>query len=287
MDKMQFTIIADKLPWLSIEEFKQEFRDVHAAETKEAASNLGLITRYIQGLYLPSAIDGATQLTGLPLSEHEGPYQSLAQLTWPSVEVLQQSMQSAGYRESAAAKHEFAAPKHLFLTERLEPDQRHDLDGLGRPEDTLDAKQRPVVLIAALTPRAGIDDREFRELWAEHASGARAMATTAYRRNAAIALSVQQVRAVFAGTQFPAERCCSRGGYEEFIFASADAAQSFCNQHGEHLRLSYEAFCDMKRSWCAGFDYVEHWGQADIGLKQRAVATVLGLFLKTMAWLRL
>lgn len=287
MNKMQFTIISDKLPRLSVGEFKHEFRHVHAADTKETASSLGLITQYIQGLYLPSAIDGATQLTGLPLAEHEGSYQSLAQLTWPSVEVLRGSLQSAGYRESAAAKHQFAVPKHLFLTERLDLNHRHDLDGLGRPENNLNAKQRPVVLIAALTPKAGIDDTEFKELWAKHADSVQTTTKMNYRRNAVIPLHVEQLRAVFAGTQFPVEKCCSKGGYEEFVFTSTDDAQSFCNQYGENLRMSYRTFCDIQTSWCAGFDYVEHWGQLDIGLKQRVIGTILGLVLNTKTWLGL
>lgn len=283
---MQFTVLADKLPGLSVDEFKHEFRKVHAEETKDAASSLGLITEYIQGLYLPSAIEGATQLTRLPLSEHDGPYQSLAQLTWPSVTVLHGSLQSAGYKASAAAKHEFAAPKHLFLTERLEPDQYQDENGLRRLEDR-SGNQRPVVLIAALTPDPDLDEAGFRELWAKHAECMRAIAMAYYQRNAVIPVPREQIRAMFAGTQFPAERCWGTGGYEEFVFASTEDAQSFCNQHGESLRISYGRFCDNQRSWCAGFDYIEHWGRGDIGFKQRFVGTVLGTVLHATTSFRL
>lgn len=287
---MKFTIIADKLPTLSVDEFKHEFCHVHAQETKQAASSLGLITRYTQGL---ATIDhGATQqlLTHLPLPEHPGPYQSLAQLTWPSVAVLQGSLQSAGYRASAAARHEFAAPEHVFLTEQLEPDQE-DRDGLGRAENISEVtknkqQMQPVVLIAALSPKSDLDDAAFRECWAEHAAqdvqrlrGTGTARTFYYQRNAVIPVQSQQIRAMFSGTQFPADKCWGRGGYEEFVFDSAEDAQSFCREHGEGLEVSYGRFCDVQRSWCAGFDYVEHWGRGDVGLRQRLVGSVLGIVL--------
>lgn len=279
---MQFTVIADKLSRLSVEEFEYEFCKVHSKETKEAASALGLISQYIQGLYLPLAADGVTRLTegDLPLPEHDGPYQSLAQLTWPSVAVLQGSLQSAGYRASAAAKHKFAAPKHLFLSERLEPETYHESNGLTRTEQVT-REQCPVVLIAALTPLPSLDGAEFKERWAKHAEGMRALAIDYYQRNAVIPVPGEQARAMFAGTQFPHERCWGRGGYEELVFASLMDAQSFCNQHGEALTISYGEFCDTQKSWCAVFDYVEHWGRDDIGVKQRVLGTVLGFILGT------
>ncbi|KAJ4395868.1 hypothetical protein N0V93_000082 [Gnomoniopsis smithogilvyi] len=272
---MQLTIISDKLAGLTVDEFKHEFCTVHAEDTKEAASSLGLISQYIQGLYLPSAIDGAKPLTSLPLPEHDGPYQSLAQLSWPSITVLQGSLQSAEYKASATAKHNFAVPKHIFMTERLEPDTSHESGVPGRPGH-ISAEWRPVVLIAALTPGSGLSEAEFRERWAKHGDSVRALAVAHYQRNAIIPAPREQIYATFTETQFPADRCWDRGGYEELVFANIGDAQSFCSQHGEALRASYEGFCDMQRSWCAGFDYIERWGRVDIGLKQRVVGTILG-----------
>lgn len=274
-DLMQFTIISDKLADLSVDEFKNEFCTVHAEDTREVASSLGLISQYIQGLYLPSALDGAKDLTDLPLQEHDGPYQSLAQLTWPSITVLQGSLQSAGYRASAAAKHEFAAPKHIFLTERLEPDTHLESSVLGRPGH-VNGQRRPVVLLAALTPGPGLRETEFKERWEKHADRMRAFAMAHYQRNVVIPVSKEQVDATLAETQFPAERCWEKGGYEELVFASIEDAQSFCDQHGKDLKTSYGDFCDMQRSWTAVFQYTERWGAADIGLKQRVVGTILG-----------
>lgn len=276
---MHFTIVADKLAGLSVDEFKYEFCKVHASETKEAASSLGLISQYIQGLYIPSAIDGATQLTNLPLSEHDGPYQSLAQLTWPSMAVLQGSLQSAEYRASPAAKHEFATPQHIFLTERLESDVHTDGPSLGRPSQITKGGHRPVVLIVALTPGTGLNEVEFKVRWEKHAERVRAFNMAYYQRHAVIHAPREQLYAIFAETQFPAEKCWDRGGYEELVFASIEQAQSLCNEHGPALRASYEGFCDMQTSWCAGFDYVEHWGREDIGLKQRALGSILGAVL--------
>ncbi|KAJ4412071.1 hypothetical protein N0V82_008871 [Gnomoniopsis sp. IMI 355080] len=272
---MQFTIIADKLADLSVDEFKHEFCTVHAEETKEAASSLGLISQYIQGLYLPSALGGAKQLTYLPLPEHDSPYQSLAQLTWPSISVLQGSLQSAEYRASAAARHEFAVPKHIFLTERLEHDTHHGDGVLGRPGH-IDGHQRPVVLIAALAPGLGLNETEFRDRWAKHGDNVRVLAMAYYQRNAILPVPREQIYATFAETQFPAEKCWDRGGYEELVFDSIEDAQLFCSQHAEALRTSYSEFCDMQRSWCAEFDYIERWGRVDIGLKQRVTGTILG-----------
>lgn len=277
-DLMQFTIVADALAGQSVDEFKYEFCKVHANETKEAASSLGLISQYIQGLYIPSAIDGATQLTSLPLSEHNGPYQSLAQLTWPSMAVLQGSLQSAEYRASPAAKHNFATPQHIFLTERLESDTHTEGPSLGRPGQIAKG-QRPVVLIAALTPGPGLNEIEFRERWENHGERVRTFEMASYQRNGVIPAPREQLYATFAETQFPAEKCWDRGGYEEFVFASLEQAQSFLNEHGAALRTSYEGFCDVQSSWCAGFDYVEHWGREDIGLKQRALGSILGVVL--------
>lgn len=135
-----------------------------------------------------------------------------------------------------------------------------------------------MLILAALTPKPGLHGAEFRDMWEKHADGVRNLAM-AYQRNAVIQLPREQIRAIFGGTQFPAEKCYNRGGYEEFVFASLEDAQSFCNEHGDALRLSYGEFCDMQRSWYAGFDYVEHWGRADIGLKQLVVGTVLGFIL--------
>lgn len=276
---MQFTIVADKLAGLSVDDFKYEFCKVHANETKEAASSLGLISQYIQGLYIPSAFEDTMQLSSLPLSEHDGPYQSLAQLTWPSVTVLQGSLQSAEYRASPAAKHKFATPQHIFLTERLESDTHAQGPSLGRPSQIAKGHQRPVVLIAALTPEPGLNEIEFKERWAKHGDRTRALGMAYYQRNSVISVPREQLYATFAETQFSAEKYWDRGGYEQFVFASIEQAQSFCNEHGQALRTSYEGFCDMQLSWCAGFDYVEHWGREDIGLKQRALGSILGAVL--------
>lgn len=275
---MQLTIIGDKLSRLSVEEFKHEFRNVHARDTKEVASSLGLISRYTQGLRLSSVIEKTTSLPILPLQEHPGPYQSLAQLTWPSVVVLQGALQSAGYKESAAAKHEFADPQHLFLTEKLEPEQKCVRNGLARPEKISKTGHPPVVLIVALKPRADIDEAEFRRRWANHANQVGTTATD-YQRNAVMPVSRSQVQHIFSGTQFPADKCWDGGGYEEFYFDGVPEVRSFCEQHGEAMSESYKDFCDSQNSWYAVFDFVEQWGFDDIGLKQRLVGTALSTML--------
>lgn len=53
---MQFTIVSDKLPTLSEEQFAYEFRVVHARETRTMAINLGIIQKYVQGLALPTVV---------------------------------------------------------------------------------------------------------------------------------------------------------------------------------------------------------------------------------------
>jgi hypothetical protein len=264
---MQFTVFSDKLPSLSLAGFKHEFRTVHAQQTKDMASTLGIISCYVQGLYLPSTMD-CPPLRNLPLPEHTEPYQSFAQLSWPSIGVLQAALHTSGYRDSAG-KHEFAVPQHLFLTERLEPEVSFD---------NLAMAAKPVMLMMVLAPKSH-NDSVFQEAWDHHAMFSRSVCPR-YQRNKTLPVSDAQVKAVFVDTQFPVSTYLAEGGYEEFIFANVEEAQSFLEEHGQSLASSYRGFC-REDSWCAMFDFVEQYGQSDIGLRQRIAGAVIGAFLGT------
>lgn len=257
---VHFTIVGDKLPHLDNNGFKHEFRKVHAEQTIEMASSTGLISRYIQGLRLSTSAPDLKVPNNLPLNPLES-WQSIAELTWWNPHTLQGALHTSDYQQSAG-KHMFADPKYLFLTEPLEPVATPSRSSAGIS----------VMLFIGLTPK---DDGDFRSAWDKHASFARSTCEY-YQRNAVMSLPQAQIDAIFEGTQFPIPRNVSRGGTETFIFASVKEAQAFCDQHSTALAASYKAFVDEKASWCLVSDFVEQWGESDIGIKQQVIGTVLG-----------
>jgi hypothetical protein len=265
---MQITVLSVKLPAQSDLVFEHEFRAVHAQATTDMAALLGVIERYVQGISLVHA-KGASAIQRPPLPEATVPLQAFAQLTWPSVEVLQSALKSSGYKNSAG-KHVFATSQHVFLTNRLEEDTGSSVDRAW-PVGT--ASVRPVLLVMALSPKEGLDDATFRTAWDKHATRWRGLGA-AYQRNLALPLTRPQVEAVLGGTAFTPGLCALRGGYEEFSFASGEAAQKFVDDHGAALQQSYASFCG-NGSYFAGFDRVVPYQESDRGPRQKLMARVI------------
>jgi hypothetical protein len=261
---MQFTILSTKLPNQSTPQFIHEFRNVHATETISMANSLGIISRYVQGLALSSA--GQQDIKDLPLPAPREPLISFAQLTWPALEVLQGSLQTQGYKNSAG-KHIFADAREIFLTERLEP----DVGGDGA-----------VRLVFVLVPEDS-DGASFMRLWDEHAAFCRG-ACARYQRNRLIEIDQARVSDIFRDTQFPAERVRRWGGYEEFVFESNPDAIAFCQRHGDGLRDSYAGFTS-KDSYGMGFDSVAKYDDTDRGYKQIVTGGIVGSVLRAKFFL--
>lgn len=259
---MQFTILADKLPDSSVEQFIHEFRVVHAQETKAMAQSLGIISEYIQGLVLPSA--GQKDVDNLPIREPEEPLQSFAQLTWPALEVLQGSFTTQGYQESAG-KHIFAIPRKIFLTARLEPSMENIKDG------------NLIRVVSVLSP-AESSDMSFRKSWDDHAVLCRSICSN-YQRNQVLNINPERITQIFADTQFPDTAVLTNGGFEEFVFKSNTEAQAFFGRYGEELRSSYRGFASDE-SFCVGFDSLVHYGDSDRGYQQMVAGTVVGTLLR-------
>ncbi|KAJ5379575.1 hypothetical protein N7509_012694 [Penicillium cosmopolitanum] len=150
---IKLTILSEKLPELTSEQFKHEFREVHANQTKDVATNLGIILKYVQGLALP--LVGQKSLSNLPLKEGKD-CQSFAQLTWPALVVMQGSFLTEGYRNSAG-KHRFANPQMIFLTEQL--GQIHNIESKNADE-----------ICVVVVVQAKSECSDFEERWATHAS---------------------------------------------------------------------------------------------------------------------
>jgi hypothetical protein len=232
------------------------------------AASLGIIKRYVQGISL-SHVKGACPIRQAPLPEATNPLQAFAQLTWPSIKVLQSALKTSGYKNSAG-KHVFATTEQVFLTHRLDEDAG---GSLPRAWPRSGATGLPVLLVMVLSARPGLSDAEFRTAWDAHAAKWRLLGA-AYQRNLALPLTLQQVEAVLGGTAFTPERFALTGGYEEFGFESGEAAQKFIDAHGTALQQSYATFCGPK-SYFAGFDRVVPYQESDRGIKQKVVSAVI------------
>jgi hypothetical protein len=264
---MQFTILADKLPEHSIDQFIHEFRVVHARETKAMAQSLGIVSEYVQGILLPFA--GQKEIDNLPIHGPGVPLKSFAQLTWPALEVLQGSFTTQGYK-SSAGKHIFAVPRKIFLTERLEP-----------PVENF-RKRNAVRVVVILLPTES-SEGNFRTYWDKHADLCRSTCSN-YQRNQVLNIGTDKVAKIFIDTAFPASAVVGEGGFEEFVFQSNAEAQAFFTQYGEELRLSYDGFTS-DASFCVGFDTVVHYDDGDKGYQQIITGIAVSLLLRIKVYL--
>lgn len=144
-ETLQLTILSVKLPNQPDVEFDHEFRTVHVHATREIAESLGLITRYVQGVRLDTFSSKDSILAG-----SSTPLKAFAQLTWPSTNVLQGTLHTSGYQNSAG-KHIFAKTTHCFITERMEPDVTVPASG----------KDAGMLLTTFLKPKEGLSNEEF------------------------------------------------------------------------------------------------------------------------------
>ena len=264
---MELTILADKLPHMSVEQYEHEFRVVHANETKKMAHSLGILLQYVQGLVLTSA--GQEKIRNPPIPEPQEPLQSVARLTWPALEVMQGSFSTQGYRDSAG-KHIFATVLKIFLTERLEPNMEQIRKG------------NPVRLLSFLVPADPLESN-FRRSWDNHAIFCRSICSN-YQRNQVLRLEPERIVKIFNGTQFPEASVVRYGGYEEFVFEGNADAQAFFDRYGEQIGSSYEGFI-TKESFCVGFDTVVQYDDTDRGYQQIITGTILGMILRAKLFL--
>ncbi|RAO68964.1 uncharacterized protein BHQ10_004976 [Talaromyces amestolkiae] len=271
---MQLTILSDKLPTLSETQFAHEFRTVHAQQTRAIAINLGIILKYVQGLALPTV--GRPKLINLPLEELQ--YRSFAQLTWPSLEVLQGSFSTEDYRQSAA-KHQFARPFQLFLTER---DESSISASLNTSSTTLTEIEKTATrLVVTVIPKTLSDNEntKFEEQWSRHAQWVCSLGAS-YTRYRVIPLDETRSRKIFDGTPFDPRLVVTAGGYDEFMFQSQENAAQFLAEHGPQLRSSYLEFVDIDHSHAYAFDHVVQFGTEDRGTWQTIFGLLVGSALR-------
>lgn len=267
---MQLTVFSQKLENQTDEQFEHEFRVVHAAETRKIASSLGLISRYVQGVSLQTTAKTLTNASVFPDNTPRQPH-SVAQLTWPSAEVLGASLHTQGYKDSAG-KHVFATTSQVFMTERLEPDRALDTANMATA----------VLLTIILIPADNQSDDEFRTKWDQHAAIVRDKIPS-YQRNIALPLSPQKVESILHDTAFTPSLCVSRGGYEELVFPTLESAQSFLDKHAHELRESYRDFAG-EQSYLASFDHAIVYSEEDRTFKQMLTGALVSniLWAKTI-----
>jgi hypothetical protein len=274
IDSMQLSILSDKLPTLSEEQFAHEFRVVHARETRAIAVNLGIILKYVQGLALPTV--GRPQLTNLPLEE--GQYQSFAQLTWPSLEVLQGSFSTEDYRQSAA-KHHFASPFRIFLTERDETTICSNVNGCSATSTEAGKDATRLVITVIPGSLSDSDITKFEEKWDRHAQWVCNLGIS-YARYRVIPLDQTRLRQIFDGTPFDSQLVTTAGGYDELIFQSQEDAVHFLAEYGAQLRSSYLEFVNIDQSRAYAFDHVVQFGAGDRGPWQTIFGILVGSALR-------
>lgn len=266
---MQMTVLSVKLPGQTNEQFVHEFRSVHAQSTIDMANDLGIISRYVQGLDL-ECVAAASPLVRMPLPEAPAHLASYAQLTWPSIRTLSGALKSSGYKNSAG-KHVFANTAHVYMTDLIDEDATASVPRLW-PVNA--AEESPILLFVSVVPKEQMSDEEFRSAWNRHATKCRAMGVP-YERHAVVNQTLQEAEKVLENTVFTASLCALRGGYEEFIFANYEAAQKFVDDHTEELKTSYASFTGSG-SFCASFDRKMPYGEIDRGLKQQVMQKILG-----------
>lgn len=262
---MQLTILSEKLNSLSADQFIHEFRVTHATETRTMATSLGIITKYIQGLRL--ALAGKEPLQNLPISEADSSVHSFAQLTWPSLPVLQGALSTDGYRKSAGS-HIFATSLKVYVTTKIDP-------RAGKEVHTSDC----VRVVVGISPLSG---SSFPSAWDEHAAFCHSICDL-YQRHRVIPLDTTKLEQIFGHTQFTPNAVVTTGGYEDFVFRSRTEAQEFFDQHGSALRSSYDRFVSPTGSFCYAFDNILQYSPSDRGFIEIIVGFFVGTVLRFKA----
>ncbi|KAJ5372053.1 hypothetical protein N7517_004059 [Penicillium concentricum] len=257
---MQLTILSEKLDSLTMDDFIHEFRVIHATETRTMAKTLGIITKYIQGVRLPNK----DPLLHLPIPEADPFVHSFAQLSWPSVTVLQGALSTEGYRKSAGS-HVFAIPLKVYVTEKLHPGTEEEIQS---PDS--------IRVVVGLSP---LSTSSFPQKWSEHAAFCRSICDR-YQRHQIIPLDAPKIEQIFGHTQFTPNAVVTSGGYEDFVFGTRTEAQAFFDQHGSAIRDSYDRFVDPKSSFCYAFDNVLQYSPSDRGFIETVVGFFIGIALR-------
>ncbi|OQE07176.1 hypothetical protein PENVUL_c014G09448 [Penicillium vulpinum] len=225
------------------------------------AKTLGIITKYIQGLRLSANKDS---LLHLPIPEADTFVHSFAQLTWPSLTVLQGALSTEGYQKSAGS-HVFAIPLKVYVTEKLNPAIEVEIQS----HDSI----RVMVGLSPLSPSS------FLQKWSEHAAFCRSICDR-YQRHQTIPLDAPKIEQIFGHTQFTPSTVVTSGGYEDFVFSTRAEAQAFFDQYGSAIRASYDCFVDPKTSCCYAFDNVVQYSPSDRGLIEIVVGFFIGIALR-------
>lgn len=208
----------------------------------------------------------------------ERQYQSLAQLTWPSLEVLQRSFSTEDYRQSTA-KHHFASPFRLFLTER---DLTTSCSNVNSSSSTLtEAGKDATRLIVTVIPGTvgDSDNTKFEEKWNRHAQWACNFGIS-YARYRVISLDQTRLGKIFDGTPFDSQLVTTAGGYDEFMFQSHEDAVQFMAEYSTQLRSSYLEFVNIDQSRAYAFDHVVQFGAVDHGPWQTIFGLLVGSALR-------
>ncbi|KAJ5490008.1 hypothetical protein N7453_010833 [Penicillium expansum] len=245
-----------------MDEFIHEFRVVHTTETRTMAKTLGIITQYIQGLRLSSV--NQDPLLHLPIPEADPSVHSFAQLTWPSLAVLQGALSTEGYQKSAGS-HVFGTPLKTYVTEKLDSGTKEE----PQSRDCI----RVMVGLSPLSPSS------FPQKWSEHAAFCRSICDR-YQQHQVIPLDAPEIENIFGHTQFAPNTVVTSGGYEDFVFGTRAEAQVFFDQHGSALRASYDGFVDPKASLCYAFDHVLQFSPSNRGFTETAVGSFVGIALR-------
>ncbi|KAL3464838.1 hypothetical protein BJX64DRAFT_286024 [Aspergillus heterothallicus] len=221
---MHLTILSDKIPTLTDAQFRHEFRVVYAEQTKSIAQTLGIIHEYMQGLALTTANKSPLDQAILDWLEEGSAYRSFARLTWPSLEIMWGSLTTEGYHRSAG-DHIFAQPVRIFLTELM--------DTMAAEETTKNVDHNANDIIRVIIPIICSgdvgelrDDLGFEARWDEHALFVRSTGVT-YSCYRTIDVSHDSLVRIFEGTPYDHLLVVSRGGYEELVFPSHNAAKAF------------------------------------------------------------
>ncbi|KAL4733734.1 hypothetical protein BDV11DRAFT_175409 [Aspergillus similis] len=279
---MHLTILSDKIPTLTDAQFRHEFQVVHAEQTKSIAQSLGIIHEYVQGLALTTVNKPPLDRAALDPLKEGSPYQSFARLTWPSLEVMQGSFTTDGYRRSAGG-HIFAQPFRIFLTEPVNTMAAQQ--SVEAVETSANEKIRviiPIVRSGDVTEPG--DDAEFEARWAEHALFVASIGVE-YSRHRTIAVSQDSLVRIFDGTPFDHRLVVSRGGYDELVFPSHNAAEAFFRQYSSRLQSSYQRFMRLEGIMLFVYDSTVQVGTGDRGWRQVVAGTFVGIALRLKVWL--
>jgi alkanesulfonate monooxygenase SsuD/methylene tetrahydromethanopterin reductase-like flavin-dependent oxidoreductase (luciferase family) len=265
---MQFTILSTKLEGNTVEEFLHEFRNVHAGATRAMAKQLGIISKYVQGV--PLNYLGKEDIQNLPFSDLECKISSFAQLSWPSIAVLQGALSTEGYRKSAGS-HVFATATKIYLTEQLNSDV----------EDVESADAVRVMI--GLSPHLELN---FQQAWDDHAAFCREICPT-YQRHRSISLEPGRAEQIFDHTLFPPNLVELLGGYEDFVFETPKQAQEFFDKYSHDLSSSYAKFVDSEKSFAYALDNVIQYRPAERGPAEVVTGHIVSCALRLKLFLNL